>query len=284
MRKIEGIVIHGLGNGKKVGMPTANLNIKDIKEDIEYGVYASRIIIENKSYLGVCNVGNRPTVDNNKTIEVTIIDFNKDIYGKTITIYLLKKLRDIKKFNDLKEVKKQVDIDIKKTKELFGGTMEDNKLLKTIEKNARFSIADLAMMLNEDEDVVNEKLHELEEKKVICGYHTIINYDKTNSEEVTAVIEVGCTPRRDSGYDEIAKEIYSFSEVSTMYLMSGKSEFIVIIKGKTMKEVANFVAFHLAPINGVSRTETYFVLQKYKVEGIVINQENKKDDRLTVKL
>ena len=162
--------------------------------------------------------------------------------------------------------------------------MEDKKLLKTIEKNARFSVEDLAMMLNENEKEVKEKLKELEDKKVICGYHTIINYDKTNSEEVTAVIEVGCTPRRDSGYDEIAKEIYSFAEVSTMYLMSGKSEFIVIIKGKTMKEIANFVAFHLAPLDGVSRTETYFVLQKYKVEGVVIEQENKKDERLTVKL
>ena len=126
MKKIEGVVIHGLGNGKKVNMPTANLDIKDIDKDIEYGVYATKVIIDDKSYLGVCNIGNRPTVDNKQTIEVLIIDFNKDIYGKKIEIELLKKLRDIEKFNSLIDVKKQVDKDIEKTKELYG-----EKLWKT---------------------------------------------------------------------------------------------------------------------------------------------------------
>ena len=126
MKKIEGVVIHGLGNGKKVNMPTANLDIKDIDKDIEYGVYATKVIIDDKSYLGVCNIGNRPTVDNKQAIEVLIIDFNKDIYGKKIEIELLKKLRDIEKFNSLIDVKKQVDKDIEKTKELYG-----EKLWKT---------------------------------------------------------------------------------------------------------------------------------------------------------
>ena len=126
MKKIEGVVIHGLGNGKKVDMPTANLDIENINKDIEYGVYATKVIIDDKSYLGVCNIGNRPTVDNKQTIEVLIIDFNKDIYGKKIEIELLKKLRDIEKFNSLIDVKKQVDKDIEKTKELYG-----EKLWKT---------------------------------------------------------------------------------------------------------------------------------------------------------
>ena len=120
MHKITGQVIHGLGNGRKVNMPTANLDIKDLDKDIEYGVYATKVIVDNQTFLGVCNIGNRPTVDNKKTIEVMIIDFNEDIYGKTIEIVLLKKLREIEKFNSLEDVKKQVDIDIKKTKELFG--------------------------------------------------------------------------------------------------------------------------------------------------------------------
>lgn len=120
MHKIVGKVIHGLGNGRKVNMPTANLDIKDLDEDIEYGVYAVKVIIDNQTFLGVCNIGSRPTVDNKKTIEVMIIDFNEDIYGKTIEIVLLKKIREIEKFNSLEDVKKQVDIDIKKTKELFG--------------------------------------------------------------------------------------------------------------------------------------------------------------------
>ncbi len=126
MKKIEGVVIHGLGNGKKVNMPTANLDIKDIDKDIEYGVYATKVIIDDKSYLGVCNIGNRPTIDNKKTVEVLIIDFNKDIYGKNIEIKLLKKLRDIEKFDSLIELKKQVDKDIEKTKEIYG-----EKLWKT---------------------------------------------------------------------------------------------------------------------------------------------------------
>ena len=120
MHKITGQVIHGLGNGRKVNMPTANLDIKDLDKDIEYGVYAVKVIIDNQTFLGVCNIGSRPTVDNKKTIEVMIIDFNEDIYGKTIEIVLLKKIREIEKFNSLEDVKKQVDIDIKKTKELFG--------------------------------------------------------------------------------------------------------------------------------------------------------------------
>lgn len=116
--KIIGTVIHGLGNGKKIGMPTANLDIKDIHENIIYGVYACKVLIHNNYYLGVCNVGNRPTVDKNKTVEVTILDFNEDIYGKDIEIDLIKKIRDIKKFNNLDEVKKQVDKDIEVTRKL----------------------------------------------------------------------------------------------------------------------------------------------------------------------
>ena len=116
MHVIKGKVIHGLGNGKKIGLPTCNLDIKDINENIEYGVYACRV---NNEYLGVCNVGNRPTVDNKKTVEVHIIDFDKDIYGETITIELLSKLRDIIKFNSLDEVKNQILKDIEKTKELY---------------------------------------------------------------------------------------------------------------------------------------------------------------------
>ena len=126
MKKIEGVVIHGLGNGKKVNMPTANLDIENINKDIEYGVYATKVVIDDKSYLGVCNIGNRPTIDNKKTVEVLIIDFNKDIYGKNIEIKLLKKLRDIEKFDSLIELKKQVDKDIEKTKEIYG-----EKLWKT---------------------------------------------------------------------------------------------------------------------------------------------------------
>lgn len=119
MFKIKGEVIHGLGNGKKAGMPTANLDIKDLREDIEFGVYACYVYINDERHLGVCNVGSRPTVDNSKTVEVNIIDFDRDIYGLTITIELLELLRGIHKFNSLDEVKAQVDKDILRTKEIL---------------------------------------------------------------------------------------------------------------------------------------------------------------------
>lgn len=118
MYKIVGKVIHGLGNGKKVGMPTANIDFNNIDEKIEYGVYAAIIYLDNKKYLGVCNVGSRPTIDDKKTVEVNILDFNQEIYNKEIEIDLIKKIRDIKKFDGLDKVKQQVDKDIKKVREL----------------------------------------------------------------------------------------------------------------------------------------------------------------------
>lgn len=162
--------------------------------------------------------------------------------------------------------------------------MEEIKLLKTLENNARLSNHELALMLDTTDDVIEKEIKRLEANNVICGFHTVINYDLTANETVTALIEVGATPRRDTGYDSIAKEIYCFNEVSTMYLMSGKSEFIVIIKGRTMKEVSDFVARKLAVIEGVTRTETYFVLKQYKAEGITLEEKRDEDFRMKVKL
>lgn len=151
-----------------------------------------------------------------------------------------------------------------------------------LETNARYSTRDLADVLLEDEDSVIHTMSELEKKKIICGYHTIINWDKTNKEKVMALIEVGVTPERDYGYDKIAKNIYRYPEVDTMYLMSGKSEFIVIIYGKTMQEISNFVGTKLAPTQNVVSTSTFFVLKEYKVNGVVFDEEEKHPERLVV--
>ncbi|MCF0241591.1 MAG: hypothetical protein HUK25_03085 [Treponema sp.] len=113
---ITGIVIHGKGRGRTVGMPTANLSAE--VPQIDEGVYASSIFIENEKFLGVTNIGHRPTVDEEKTIETHILDFDRDIYGKTVTVNLIKFLRGIKKFNSLDEVKKQVQNDIEKCREI----------------------------------------------------------------------------------------------------------------------------------------------------------------------
>lgn len=161
--------------------------------------------------------------------------------------------------------------------------MDENILLSLVEKNAKRSAKDLADILMESEENVLESLSELERKKVINGYHTIINWDKANIDRVMAVIDVTCTPERDYGYDRIAEMIYSYPEVDTMYLISGKSEFMVVIYGKTMQEVANFVGSKLATVQGVSGTSTNFVLKQYKSNGIIFDQEKREiDERLIV--
>lgn len=160
--------------------------------------------------------------------------------------------------------------------------MEDKLLLKALEENARISVCDLASILNEKEDTVNQRINELSKERVICGYHTVVNWDKANQEKVVALIEVSVTPERERGYDGVAEQIVKYPEVSTLYLMSGKYEFSVIIKGKTMREVADFVGQKLAPLDGVKGTVTSFVLKQYKVEGVLLDDKKKDHTRLSV--
>ena len=160
--------------------------------------------------------------------------------------------------------------------------MKTELLLSLLETNARYTTRDLADVLLEDEQSVIHEMNELEKKKIICGYHTIINWDKTSKEKVMALIEVGVTPEREFGYDRIAKNIYRYPEVDDMYLMSGKSEFIVMIHGRTMQEISNFVGKKLAPTENVVSTTTFFVLKQYKINGVVIDEEEKTKERLVV--
>ena len=160
--------------------------------------------------------------------------------------------------------------------------MEEIRLLKAIEQNARVNVTDLADILNTTEEEVKRSMSHLEEEKIICGYHTVINWDKANHEQVMALIEVNAAPERDCGYDKVAEKIYRYPEVTNMYLISGRSEFIVIIKGRTMREVADFVGQKLAPIEGVKGTATYFVLKPYKVEGVVVEKTEEDEQRLVV--
>ena len=158
--------------------------------------------------------------------------------------------------------------------------MERNVLLSLLEKNARMDTKDLADILLADEASVIHEMSELEKEKIICGYH--VNWDKANQERVMAMIEVGVTPEREFGYDRVAKNIYRYPEVDTMYLMSGRSEFIVIIYGKTMQEISNFVGAKLACIEQVKSTVTLFVLKEYKVNGIALEDDDKPSERLVV--
>ena len=149
------------------------------------------------------------------------------------------------------------------------------KILSVIEKNSRIDIAELAILLGEDERAVANEIADMEKEGVICGYHTLINWERTGNEKVTALIEVRVTPQRGMGFDNIAERIYQFSEVNSVYLMSGSFDFTVFIEGKTMREVAQFVSDKLAPMDSVLSTATHFVLKKYKDHGTVLSAEKR---------
>ena len=121
----------------------------------------------------------------------------------------------------------------------------------------------------------------MEKENIICGYHTLINWDMTSEEKVTALIEVKVTPQRGMGFDAIAERIYNYPEVHAVYLMSGAFDFAVILEGKSMRAVAQFVSERLGPMESVLSTATHFVLKKYKDHGTVLVRKTK-DERILV--
>ena len=154
-------------------------------------------------------------------------------------------------------------------------------ILKLIEKNSRLAIHDLAVMLDVAETEVANEIADMEKEHIICGYHTLINWDNTSEEKVAALIEVKVTPQRGMGFDKIAERIYQYNEVNAVYLMSGAFDFAVFIEGKTMKEVALFVSSKLSTLDSVLSTSTHFVLKKYKDHGTVLVEEVQ-DERMLV--
>ena len=155
------------------------------------------------------------------------------------------------------------------------------KILAVIEKNSRIAVKDLAVLLGEPEETVAEEIAAMEQEKVICGYHTLINWDNTSDEKVVALIEVKVTPQRGMGFDKIAERIYQYNEVNAVYLMSGAYDFTVFIEGRTMREVALFVSEKLSTLESVLSTATHFVLKKYKDHGTVLVQEDQ-DERMLI--
>lgn len=160
--------------------------------------------------------------------------------------------------------------------------MDKLQLLHILENDPRTSIADLADILNEKEETVAEGMKEMEKDKVICGYHTVINWDKTDENVCEAIIEVSAKPEKGRGYDRIAEKIARLPEVTDLYLMSGKNEFFVKVKDRTMRQVADFVGARLAPIDGVQATVTCFLLKKYKVDGVCLESDADDDDRIQI--
>ena len=157
------------------------------------------------------------------------------------------------------------------------------KVLELLEKNAKISIKEIAEHLNISQKEVVKEISELEADKIICGYSTIINWDKITEEKCNALIEVKVTPQRGTGFDRIADRIARFDEVDSVFLMSGGYDFMVIVNGKSMKEVSSFVFNKLATIDYIQSTATHFVLKKYKDHSVKL-QDKPTDKRTNVVL
>ena len=147
------------------------------------------------------------------------------------------------------------------------------KILSIIERNSKMDLKELAIILGEEEiDVANE-IKAMEEDGTVCGYHTLIDWDKTSIEKVSALIEVRVTPQRGQGFDTIAERIYKYPEVNSVYLMSGGYDLLVTLEGKTLKEVSSFVTNKLSTLETVLSTTTHFILKKYKDHGTVLTKK-----------
>lgn len=155
------------------------------------------------------------------------------------------------------------------------------QLLHLIEKNSRMESSDLAAMLGVTAQEVEQELKQFETDHIICGYHTLINWDNTSEDKVTALIELRVTPQRGNGFDKIAQRLYQYPEVEALYLMSGAYDFMLMLKESTMKEVAMFVSGKLAVLEEVQSTATHFVLVKYKDHGTPL-QVTKKEERMVI--
>ncbi len=144
-------------------------------------------------------------------------------------------------------------------------------ILTTIERNSRIDLGELAVRLGVEEPEVVNALEDMEREGVICGYHTMIDWDKTSIEKVSALIEVRVTPQREEGFDRIAERIYNYPEVSSVYLISGGFDLMVTLEGKSLKEVSQFVSEKLSTLDTIISTATHFILKRYKDHGTIMD-------------
>lgn len=146
-------------------------------------------------------------------------------------------------------------------------------ILKILEKDARTTVEQIATMTGTPSSEVTRQIKQAEKDLTILKYKTIINWDKIENEQVSALIEVKVTPQRDVGFDAIAERIYRFPQARTVYLVSGTYDLLILVTGKTMHEVADFVAQKLAPIEGVQGTITHFLLKRYKEDNEILSDK-----------
>ena len=150
----------------------------------------------------------------------------------------------------------------------------DSKILEMLEADGRLTAKQIALMLDKEEGEIRDMIQKFEADGVILGYKAIVDWDKTDREYATALIELKVTPQYNRGFDAIAERIYNYPEVQSVYLMSGAYDLCVILEGKTIREVALFVAQRLAPLEAVLSTATHFVLRKYKDKGVIYGPAN----------
>ena len=153
-----------------------------------------------------------------------------------------------------------------------------DKILTMLEKDGHLTPEQIATMLEKETGEIKDAIAKYERDGVILGYQAMVDWDKTDREYTSAVIELKVVPQRDRGFDKVAAKIYQYPEVKSMYLMSGSYDLQLIIEGKTLKEVATFVAEKLAPMEAVTSTATHFVLRKYKDKGVIFKTPEK-DER-----
>jgi len=138
------------------------------------------------------------------------------------------------------------------------------EILKLLSKNARYTTEQIATMLGADESEIKSEIEQLEKDGMIRGYKAVINWDEYDEAYVSAIVQLNVVPKADSGFEEVAEKVMSFREVESVYLMSGSYDLNVVVKGKTLQDVARFVARELATIDSVTSTATHFVMRRYK--------------------
>lgn len=159
-----------------------------------------------------------------------------------------------------------------------------DKLLELLSENSSFTNKELAFMLGEPEDYIAAQIKEYEQNGIIKGYQALVNWEKVPDAMVTAIIELKVTPKKETGFDEIAEQIMAFDEVSSMYLMAGSFDLSVFVNGKTMQDVASFVARKLSCIDGVIATATHFMLKAYKIGGVSLTDDDSASDERSMVL
>ena len=149
------------------------------------------------------------------------------------------------------------------------------EILSILEKNSKIDLNELAVLLGTTTENVFNEITSMENEGVICGYHTLIDWDKISDDKVTALIEVRVTPQRGQGFDMVAERIYNYPEVNSVYLISGGFDLLITIQGKSLKEVSTFVSEKLSTLDAVLSTATHFILKKYKDHGTIMSAKQK---------